>query len=475
MKNTRLLSAITAMSLFLAVQVSATTLFTDDFENRAIGGLDMNYVGGPNAAENGTGNNVWFGPPNNPNGMVTDVDDGVTPHSGNHMVRGQFVAGADWDANRANMAFRYNDGKAFTGNIQFDFWLYDKLGAGGSLMTDYAAIEYYSSTTVNLVDSDYPIGGTGSLSTKAGIACGQRLSLGCYTQVDSVNGDYLTNLNYYQARIVGTNATGTGDCTCIGTSGWWNLTTAPRTVGWHHFRIAVGPALANMTNVVCFFVDDMTNPALVHNSTTSCGYNFINLNEKTGAQTGYYDDISFSKIDSKTNTGNVGDLVSVDNAIVTVIGNCLPTDTMYVESADRTNAMRIHYSGLSALNLVSGSKITTMGTVKVTDSGEKYIEAYGPESVGSASVPEAVGMNNRDAAFTTASGMFIKTWGKVSNVTSNSFTITDGSNAPIKVLCGSMDKPADGSMVYLSGAMSKDESGPVLYMRDVRSDWNNAE
>jgi hypothetical protein len=60
--------------------------------------------------------------------------------------------------------------------------------------------------------------------------------------------------------------------------------------------IIVGPMLADGTNDVMFFIDDLTNPTLEHNSVTNFGYNVIELNGDYGTVSGYYDDVNFSLV-----------------------------------------------------------------------------------------------------------------------------------------------------------------------------------
>src|SRR4029078_11756783 len=105
--------------------------------------LDKNTAG-PNAAPNGSGN-PWFGP-NPPNARVVGVDSGVSPHSGNNMIRGAFVTGGDLGQNWYNLAYRLNGGNPFTGNIQFDWWFYDPVGQGANSLNfrDYAAVGFYN-------------------------------------------------------------------------------------------------------------------------------------------------------------------------------------------------------------------------------------------------------------------------------------------------------------------------------------------
>ncbi len=261
----------------------ATVLFSDGFEGHAAGGnpLDKNTAG-PNSAPNGSGN-PWFGPvPPNARVVGADSTNGptVTPHGGNNMIRGS--AASDLDQNWYNLAYRLNGGSPFRGNIQFDWWFYDPIGQGpgSTSFRDYAALGYYSTAPSN---TDYP--GTGSLNT--GVTLIQRLGLGAF------NGNAASQ-TVYCARIVGETDGDAGNAA-------WFLTPINRSIGWHHGTIDVGSPLQNNTNLVTFSIDGIT--ALTRNSTTSFGYNVLELNTNFGATTGYFDDVSFSAIPEPGSAG----------------------------------------------------------------------------------------------------------------------------------------------------------------------------
>jgi len=247
------------------IQIPAQVLFSDGFESYTAGGnpLDKNTAG-PNSAPNGSGN-PWFGPAP-PNARVVGTEGGVTPHSGNQMIRGS--APSDLDENWYNLAYRLNSGNAYTGGIEYDWWFYDPLGSGGSDYRDYAALGYYNTAPGN---TDYP--GTGSLNSSTQI---QRLSLGAYNPsgYDST---------VYQARVVGATDGLNG-------GGWFNLSVT-RSVGWHEGRIVVDNA-----NYVSFYIDNMSNPVLTHSAVTTYGYNVLELDTDYGPTGGYFDDVSFSLI-----------------------------------------------------------------------------------------------------------------------------------------------------------------------------------
>jgi len=186
----RLLLIVAGFALLWAARASGAPLYSENFDSYATRALDKNLAGGANAAPNGTGN-PWFGP-SPPNGQVVPSDNGVTPHSGSQMVRGNFTSNPpDFDQNWLNIAYRFNGGNPFTGGVIFDWWFYDSLGAGGTALHDYAALGFYDTAPSN---TDYP--GTGSLN--AGVQRVQRLSLGAG---DDQNAGF--DANFYQARVAG--------------------------------------------------------------------------------------------------------------------------------------------------------------------------------------------------------------------------------------------------------------------------------
>ena len=459
MKSFRLVLLVAIIGLFTAVSVAADVVYTDDFESYNLGGIDKNLATGPNYAPENTGQ-PWFGP-YEPNAVVVGVDSGVTPHSGSKMIRGKLNASADIDQNWINIAYRFNGGKPYTGNVQFDFWFYDALGAGGSTLKDYAALCFYNTAPA---DQEYP-NPTAARGTDANLNVGatqiQRLSLGAQASP--------ANLNVYQCRVVG--------ATDGYSSGWINTKT-PRSIGWHHCRILVGSALPDATNSVCFFVDDMDHATAFHNSVLKWGYNVLEVNTEFGAQTGYFDDVTFSTVTgSATTLGAIssaadGALADIGSAEVVAVGGGIPNDTLFIESADRSAAARVQVADASALKVGPGDTVTIMGKVQTAATGERYIAAYGVTRLGSMRPVDAVGMSNKAAADAKAEGMFAKLWGTVQSVGSDNFVISDGSGAPVKVICGtSMTKPNAGDMIRVRGAVSKDADGPVLYMNNEQVDW----
>ena len=265
---------LSAAAFYAAMRICssahATPLFTDGFESYTQGSLDSNLASGPNQAPDGSGN-PWFGPAP-PNAQVVGAENGITPHSGSQMIRGHFPN--DFDQNWLNIAYRFNGGQTYTGGLIFDWWFYDQLGAGGTTLNDYNALGFYNTAPG---DTDYT--GAGNLNSATQV---ERLSLGA-----SSDHNPGFDASFYQARVPGA-----GDGYH---NGWFNTPTQ-RSVGWHEMRIVVGPALADSTNTVHFFIDNMSTPVLSHNSVLTYGYNVLELNTFFGPTTGYTDDVTFDRV-----------------------------------------------------------------------------------------------------------------------------------------------------------------------------------
>ena len=242
----------------------------DGFESYAPGGLDSTYSGGPNEGPNG-GANPWFGQ-NPPNLRVVNAENGVTPHSGTNMVRGCYNCLYDQDVQWLNLSFRCATGGVYTGNISLEWWFYDPLGSlGGGDYIDFVALGSYAPVPP---DMDY------DPSTWPSVVS-QRLSLGA----DSLRLNTNIDATVYQARIVGATDG-------VNEDGWFNLTNAPRSTGWHHARIVIGAANGADTPA-SFYIDDMVTPVLRHGTVNTDGFNLLEINSDFGNTSGYFDDLAF--------------------------------------------------------------------------------------------------------------------------------------------------------------------------------------
>ncbi|MEN6355812.1 MAG: carboxypeptidase regulatory-like domain-containing protein [Armatimonadota bacterium] len=175
-------------------------------------------------------------------------------------------------------------------------------------------------------------------------------------------------------------------------------------------------------------------------------------------------------------SGEEGDPVKVNGAVVTATaGGGVATDTIFVEEANRTAGIKVQMTGMPA-TIQFGDKVNIAGKI-YTANGEKYIAATSISRATTTASPDGpavaeLSMNNKAAGDSVSQGMFIKTWGKVSDSATGSFKISDGSASPIKVLCSSTaTMPADNDYIRVRGVVGKDLDGTVLYMRDERADW----
>ncbi len=259
-------------------RLMAGALLNESFESYNLGFLDANLGGGPNPGPNGGPGNPWWGP-FAPNLQVVGQELGVFPHSGTNMVRGRNSGAADTDF--INLAWRFNGGNVFAGNILCDWWFYDPNGAGSTAgdFSDYLALGNYPGLSTT---SDY----NGSLNSVFLLAQ-PVLSLG---GADHQGGGFAPTL--YQAQAFG--ATNGYDPTDP-LNNWLNTAT-PRSIGWHHARIFVSPVTTNGMINVTFFIDDLGNPTLTETVPAGSGFNAIQLladNGDTGMVSAYYDDIQF--------------------------------------------------------------------------------------------------------------------------------------------------------------------------------------
>ena len=535
MKKTDLLfgmSVLLGLCLSGQALVADTTIFTDGFESYApnnatvsFSGLDQNLVNGPNASANGTGTNPWVG-----QGTTTIQNSnirtgnwwGIPSHTGSNFMMGHYykTPGNTF----INLAHRFGNGLPLTGNFEVDWWVRDPCGkCSYNYCTDFVMLGYYDNMPG---DADFNENTSVNAQTYNDANMHQSLCLGMMDAWGSGSADY----GAYEARVYGPSILRNYCTNLQHQSGMWNLPvnrscyvwlSDPKVAGYQHMRILVGPQLADKTNTVAFFVNDMDHAALVSNSQTPCdGYNvldFVTYNnykkwQSSSNCTAYYDDVSITKIDpactiDKVKDAAAGTLVSADGVYVTSIGGSLPNDYAYVQSADRSSGIKIHYnnpydslitnvnaqhySGLTEIynaGLVGvGTKICTMGRLVVpTDGSDKYIDAYAvypvidatpvTDDTGAitsytpyivASQQSPVGMNNRDALTDLAQGKYIKTWGKVSNVSGSDFTISDGSQQTIHVSNGTTEVVSEGETITACGVMGKDASGAVMYASNI--------
>ena len=246
------------------------TGYSDGFETYALGALDSTLAGGPNEGTDG-GANPWFGAAA-PNLQVVNAENGVIPHSGTNMIRGCYNCLYDNDQDWFNLSYRCATGGVYSGNITLEWWFYDPLGAlGGGDYVDYFALGNYAPVPT---DTDYDLSAWPAVNS-------QRICLGA----DAARFNTDIDATVYQVRIVGATDG-------VNPEGWFNLTNAPRSSGWHHARIVIG-APNGVDTPASFYVDDMVNPKLTHSTVNGDGFNLIEVNSDFGNTSGYFDDLVF--------------------------------------------------------------------------------------------------------------------------------------------------------------------------------------
>jgi hypothetical protein len=256
--------------LLSAWQVRASGFF-DGFEGYAQGALDSTLSGGPNEGQNG-GANPWFGA-NPANLRVTVATNGVAPHSGTNMIGGCYNCLYDSDVEWFNLSFRCATGGVYAGNIALDWWFHDPLGSlGGGDYIDFIALCNYAPVPP---DMDY------DSSPVFPVVNSQRMSLGA----DALRLNTNIDAAVYQARIVGATDG-------VNPEGWFNLTNAPRSSGWHHARIVIG-APNGADTPASFYIDNMVTPLLTHGTVNTDGFNLLEVNSDFGNTSGYFDDLAF--------------------------------------------------------------------------------------------------------------------------------------------------------------------------------------
>ncbi|HEY5914896.1 MAG TPA: immunoglobulin domain-containing protein [Verrucomicrobiae bacterium] len=258
------------LAFILAACASRATGFFDGFEGFARGILDATYSLGPNAGGNG-GTNPWFSSAAYPAaGMeVVATEYSVAPHGGTNMIRAQnynalYGNNVEW----YNLSYRCAGGGIYYSNLVMEWWFYDPLGGGGGGdYLEYVALCNYDGVAPDLDYYWWPT------------FLSQRLSLGAYMPGTG------SGAPMYQARVVGATD-------AVNPEGWFYLTNATRSIGWHHARIVIG-AENGADTPASFFIDDMITPALIHAVMTNSGFNLLEVNGDYGNTTGYFDDFVF--------------------------------------------------------------------------------------------------------------------------------------------------------------------------------------
>ncbi|MGC8864005.1 MAG: hypothetical protein ACP5R5_14710, partial [Armatimonadota bacterium] len=172
-----------------------------------------------------------------------------------------------------------------------------------------------------------------------------------------------------------------------------------------------------------------------------------------------------------------------DPKAVTASSTTFVDGSYYVEERSRTRGIKIvpHVSGLPSVG--PGSWIAFFGEVRIDSKGEKYVDVYDiAPSAGAALAP--VGVNNRLLAEgLEMTGLLVRTWGLVTQVTSDYIYADDGSglddgsgNGPgIRIVLSGLTSPITRTFVkgatYLRGVtgLVGRDTGGVICLRP-RSD-----
>jgi hypothetical protein len=271
-----------------ALPANFVTVFSDGFEGYARGDLDKNVTGDVNAAPNGSGN-PWFGayPAND---QVIGSENGVDPHSGTNMIRGNYAGNQDviW----LNLAYRFHGGQPIKGNCMLDWWFYDPdTSSSPTAFKEYISLYHYNNAAVPAVtDWPPPWSMSGGLFWANGIdyTLEQSVSLGA-SGYNQAGGNF--DPTKYQIRLEENRGA------TYGLDGWCN-TAVSRSPGWHHNRIVLGPPHADGSVLVYFYIDDLATPVYSGLSSIAVtGFEVLELVSGWGdTDLAYYDDVSFALV-----------------------------------------------------------------------------------------------------------------------------------------------------------------------------------
>lgn len=367
-KSARLVQVLLgALALLAWVGPVRGASFSDGFEGYVQDFVDKNYVGGANAAPNGSGNPWWGANP--ANFAVVGAENGVTPHSGAQMARNElgstYQVPFDSDSEYYNLAFRLNAGNLYYGNVVLDWWFYDPLGGGTTNPPsqdygDFAGLCNYGTGIPG--NADYNTDSSGSVAAPGSPVQCLMLGAACvWGAADTTK---------YQAQVLGATDG------LNRTNPAYFDTATPRSAGWHNARIVAGPAAAaTEVAVIKFYIDDMVNPTLTHDNAGGVGINGIQLSSLHDYGTelsvgGYFDDFYFQDgVAAPAITGRlanrtvkIGDTVTL--AVSGITGVPAPAFYWQKDGEAVTNSSEISGAGTSALTI---SEVTPadLGTYSV--------------------------------------------------------------------------------------------------------------
>ena len=291
-----------------ALPTNFVTVLSDSFESYVLGKIDKEPLywsggaNGPNAAPNGSGN-PWFGP-YGPNCGIVNAEGAVSPHTGNNMIRGNVVG--DQDALWCDVAYRFHNGQPIKGNCELDWWQYDPYtSTSATAFKDYVSFYYYNNETFPAT-ADWPEAWNTWTTSQAQLFWANGIDYTLEQSVTLGGSGYSqpggnSDPTKYQIRLEEKSGA------TYGLDGWCN-TSVPRTTGWHHNRILMGPPHTNGTVMVYFYIDDMLTPAYSGLSTLAAtGFGLIEIVTAWGdTDQAYYDDLSFALVRPPDVTATAG-------------------------------------------------------------------------------------------------------------------------------------------------------------------------
>jgi hypothetical protein len=151
-----------------------------------------------------------------------------------------------------------------------------------------------------------------------------------------------------------------------------------------------------------------------------------------------------------------------DGTAVTLCGPVVTRsfgDFCYTEDANRASGIKVITVGPAPAAGAAPCILAQLATVN----GERVLEFAVCSGTSTGTIPGALGMNNRFAAETLPWGLLVTVWGRASvpEGATDTFTISDGSSAPITVKLFGVALPGDGAFVTYTGALG---AGPTVFV-----------
>lgn len=138
-------------------------------------------------------------------------------------------------------------------------------------------------------------------------------------------------------------------------------------------------------------------------------------------------------------------------AVATCASDTFSDGCFYVEDTNRASGIKI-VPRVGMPSVALGDEVTLSGTLDTDANGERVLRAYSIDSITAGKTLHPVGMINKTAQASLASGVLVKTWGKVSAIASDGsyIYVNDGSNGGdgadntgIRIQLGGLRVPVD--------------------------------